>query len=131
MANSETHGGRALERRLRQNRLEPRERRALRKLDAAIVAAPLDAVRDLYRARIARKELLCQRGELAALTDPEFAGTKWLGLLWNSLRRDVELLAHLESRTQREEQRTTCSRCQRAYSAAEYVHHRCEPEAAA
>jgi hypothetical protein len=125
-----SHGANWLAARLEANRLEPRVRRMLAKLQKALATDTWGTVTALVQARIARRELLMQQREAALLADPTGEGGNWLGCMWNAQRRDLELLALLERQGDSEEQRTTCSRCQRAYSAAEYVHHRCEPEAA-
>jgi hypothetical protein len=127
-----THGAHALERRIVTNRLEPRDRRALKKLNAALVSTPIETLRDFYRGRVARKELLAQRGELAALTDPAFGGTAWLAALWNSLRRDVELLQLLEAAAAKKDTAvTTCGACGQTFSGdpAAYLRHACSGRA--
>ena len=128
MGRPATHGLRQLEWRLQRNRLDTRDRRALRQVEAAITADTVDAVRALYRGRVARKELLAQRGELEAIANPDFAGGKWLGHLWNSLRRDAEFLVALEAAAERDTATEhACLRCSWRGRAADFVLHNCPP----
>jgi hypothetical protein len=125
-----THGARWLAARIDKNRIDPWVRRQVNKLQTALAKDPWPTVAGLVQGRIARRELLAQRMEAHLLAEPNAEGGKWLVALWTAQRRDLELLALLERQGDPEEQRTTCDRCQRSYPAAEYVHHRCEPEAA-
>src|SRR5262249_34328285 len=97
-----THGVRQLARRVQEQRLAPRTPRPLANLHHAIAAEPLDAVRAHLIGRIARKELIAQRAEAALLAEGDLLLAtglgKFAGWLWNSWRRDVELLALLEEK---------------------------------
>jgi hypothetical protein len=98
-----THGAHLLERKLlHEHRLRPAMRRTLNRLHEHLAAQPMEAVRELLIARIARKELICQRLEQYALSQPDFEGSRWLVALWNSLRRDSELLYALPDPARRE-----------------------------
>jgi hypothetical protein len=101
------HGVRQLARQVERKRLDPRTRRQLSKLHRALAAEPIDAVRAHLIGRIARKEMLCQRAELALLADGDLGQATGLGKfstwLWNSWRRDVELLTLLEERASRDQ----------------------------
>jgi hypothetical protein len=98
-----THATKWLARRLETNRIEPRTRRLLNKLQVELASAPLETVRALLLARYGRKELIAQQAEAYLLADPNATPSKWLLGLWNSMRRDVELLALLEERASRDD----------------------------
>ena len=99
-----THGVRALARAVESGRISRRTRRQLAKLQHAITAEPIEAVRAHARGRIVRKELLLQRIEAEMLAEGFDLNTAATGLgkfatgLWNSWRRDAELLVLLESK---------------------------------
>lgn len=103
MARPVTHGARWLAARMEANRLEPRVRRMLAKLQRALAADTWETVAGLVQGRIARRELLMQQREAALLADPNAEGGKWLLGLWNAQRRDLELLALLERQREGEE----------------------------
>jgi hypothetical protein len=122
-----THGARWLAARLEANRLEPRVRRMLGKLQRALAADTWKTVAGLAQGRIARRELLMQQREAHLLADPNAEGGKWLLGMWAAQRRDLELLALLEKQRADEHPDTTCARCNRAFPADGYLNHRCEP----
>jgi hypothetical protein len=106
MARPIVHGARQMGRQLdvggpyraaaMKNRIEPRTRRQLSKMERRLRAAPFEAVRADLLARMARKELVCQMAEAHLIANPDEGVSRWLGVLWNSLRRDAETLALLE-----------------------------------
>lgn len=121
-----THGTRWLAVRLEHNRLEPRLRRLLNRLHTELAASPLDTVRGLLIARYARKELVAQQGEAHLLADPDATPSKWLLGLWNSMRRDVELLALLERDADKPDDGTLCDRCDARFDDLQgYLQHPC------
>lgn len=91
-----SHGAHWLAARVEANRLEPRVRRMLAKLQKALATDTWETVAALVQGRIARRELLMQQREAALLADPTSEGGKWLLGLWAAQRRDLELLALLE-----------------------------------
>src|SRR5262245_36610421 len=93
-----THGVTQLARRLQRERLDSKTRRMLTQLQRLLCANSPEASRALLQGRVARKELILQRGEMYLLEHPEFLETtsaRFMVALWNSWRRDVELLAAL------------------------------------
>src|SRR5262245_49118369 len=90
------HGSRWLAVRLEQNRIEPRIRRLIARLQRELTATPFGTLRALIVGRLARRELLMQQREAHLLADPSGDGGKWLVALWNAQRRDTELLALLD-----------------------------------
>lgn len=82
--------------RLERNRLEPRVRRMLTKLQRDLHTSTWETVRALTLGRLARRELLIQQREASLLADPAAEGGKWLLGMWGAQRRDIELLALLE-----------------------------------
>ena len=99
-----THGVRALARAVESKRIDRRTRRQLARLQHAVTAEPIEAVRGHLTGRIVRKELLAQRIEAKLLAEGFDLTTAATGLgkfavgVWNSWRRDVELLTLLESK---------------------------------
>ncbi len=91
-----THAAGWLARRLEQNRLEPRVRRMLGKLQRELHASTWETLRALVLGRLARRELLIQQREAHLLADPAAEGGKWLLGLWAAQRRDMELVGLLE-----------------------------------
>jgi len=103
VAHQTTHGAHLPARQLlREHRLRPQMRRMLNRLHAHLAAQPMEAVRELLIGRIARNELLAQRMEQYALAQAGFEGSQWLVALWNSLRRNAELLYALPDPARRE-----------------------------
>ncbi len=98
------HGARSLEKYIRRNGLDGRSRtaKAIRQIEQQLDDEPIATLRDLWRGRYARKEVAAQVAEqqLAKTNDPGML--KWLLGLWNSLRRDAELLVALPDPTKRE-----------------------------
>lgn len=98
-------------------RVDKRTRRQLTNMHSALAAEPIEAVRDALIGRIARKELLAQRAEAGLLAAADLALTvdglgKFSTWLWNSLRRDAELLVLLEAKVGDDNASgTTCGRC--------------------
>jgi hypothetical protein len=73
-------------------------RRTLNKMQIELATAPIETVLALVLARYARKEIIAQHGEAQLLADSNATPSKWLLGLWNSMRRDAELIAVLEPR---------------------------------
>jgi hypothetical protein len=92
------HGARSLASRLTKNRLEPRLRRVLNRLQLELATAPIETLLALALARYARQEIIAQQAEAHLLADQNATPSKWLLGLWNSMRRDAELIAVLEPR---------------------------------
>jgi hypothetical protein len=91
-----THGAYSLVHRLDRNRLEPKLRRMLLRLQRSLQAETWETLRGLLIGRLARRELLIQVREQHLLADPKAKGDAWLSNLWGAQRRDTELLALLE-----------------------------------
>lgn len=91
-----THGSRWLAIRIEKNRITPRLRRLINRLQRELTAAPFETLKALTLGRMARRELLIQQREAYLLADEDADGGKWLVALWNAQRRDTELLALLE-----------------------------------
>lgn len=120
-----THGAKALAARMRDNRIEPRTRRALSRLQRELAASPWETLAALVQGRLARRELLCQRVEAYLLATPESEGGKWLLGLWAAQRRDVELLALLVQRDEGRQAGTPCQSCGMRFADLQgYVDHR-------
>lgn len=110
MARPTTHGVRQLANRVKADRTDPATRRRIAGIQRHLVAAPVEALVDLFVGRIARKEELAQRAELALLNAPDLdAASTGLGKfatwIWNSLRRDTETLALLLDRADADRKR--------------------------
>jgi hypothetical protein len=85
-----------LAKRIEANRLDPRVRRMLARLQNALHGKTWETVRGLVEGRVARRELMMQQREAALLADSTAEGGAWLLGMWAAQRRDVELLALLE-----------------------------------
>jgi hypothetical protein len=112
------HGAWMLATHLERNRLEPRVRRMLAKLQRELAAMPWETLRALVHGRLARRELVCQQREAALLANPDTEGGKWLLGLWAAQRRDIELLALLDRIRAEEATPTLADYLQRATSTA-------------
>jgi hypothetical protein len=111
--------------RLETNRLEPRVRRMLNRLTRELTAAPVETIRGLLLARIARKELVAQQAEAYLLANTDKGVTEWVGTLWNSLRRDIETLSLLEQQDAGGG-KITCKSCDSAFAElSDYTQHGC------
>lgn len=91
-----THGANWLAVRLEKNRIEPRIRRLINRLQRELTTAPFETVKGLTLGRLARRELLIQQREAHLLADSNAEGGQWLVALWNAQRRDTELLVVLD-----------------------------------
>jgi hypothetical protein len=102
------HALRQAERLVMNHRLRTNSRlgRAVAQIEQKLADEPLDTLRDNYRGRIARKEVLAQIGEQYVIKTGDTGPMKWLVWLWNSLRRDVELFTSLPDPSRREKSLT-------------------------